>query len=114
MPTKSGSTNCRNSNRDGCKARDAEPVGMLIFIWSRITTPPMKPTKLRPSTAFPVRLILGVDQFFKVRRHSAELAKLAHRKAYNDGVAKGSPGCCFPMHVWMTVSGTQFGVCESR
>jgi hypothetical protein len=59
----------------------------------------MKPTKLRPSTAFPVRLILGVDQFFKVMRHGAELAKLAHRKAYNDGVAKGLRGIELSAHV---------------
>jgi len=59
----------------------------------------MKATKLRPSGAFPVRLILGADQFFKVMRHSAELAKLAHRKAYNEGVAKGLRGVELSAHV---------------
>ena len=39
------------------------------------------------------------DNFFAQSEDGAELAKLAHRKAYNDGVAKGLRGIELSAHV---------------
>jgi hypothetical protein len=98
MPTKSASTNCRSSNRVAAKrAMQNQPNADLYL--EQDNDSPIKPTKLRPSTAFPVRLILAVYQFFKVMRQNAELAKLAHRKAYREVFGEGLRGVELSAHV---------------
>ncbi len=53
----------------------------------------MKDTSLYSAgMTFPARLVLGADQFFKVMRYHSELARLAYRLAYSDGVKQGLQG----------------------
>jgi hypothetical protein len=48
---------------------------------------------------FPARLILGVDQFFKVERYNSELYRLAYRQARKQAVTEGLQGAELSAHV---------------
>jgi|SRR5208282_2190345 len=48
---------------------------------------------------FPARLILGVDQFFKVERYNSELYRLAYRQARKQGVTEGLQGAALSAYV---------------
>jgi hypothetical protein len=41
---------------------------------------------------FPARLVLAVDQFFKVMQFNGDVARFAYRHAYRDGITRGLQG----------------------